>query len=219
MTLLMKKPGTDLNDKKTLSAARGVATRRNNQFRKMVEQKFPLFAGELFESFEPDTAEKVIERRTLAQSEYAEILKKRRTNNRETIRRFRKQCRELCRDDREFFRLIRKRIGSFGGRSKWNRWYGLLCSLKKRWKPLSETADLILAWLEQEAEPVTHFDLWRRRGDGLNWREISRALNELCDRELIFACPLKKTQTDDGREINAGSYILPEKFEEKFCEK
>lgn len=209
----MKKPGTDPTDPKTLSAAKGVATRRNNQFRKMVEQKLPLFAGELFESFEPDTAEKVIERRILAQAEYAEVLKERRKKDRALIRRFRQECRELCRDAAEFKRLVRKSLQGFGRYSKWNRWYGLLMRLRNRLKPLSETADLVLAWLERETEPVTHFDLWRRRGDGLDWREISRALNELADHELVLVCPLQKTLTDDGREIESGSYILPEKME------
>ena len=214
MTLHMKKPGTDPTDRKTLSAAKGVATRRNNKFRKMVEEKLPLFAGELFSGFEPDTAEKVLERRSIAQAGYAETLKERRISRREDVRRFRTECRALCRDDEEFFRLVRKRIGSFGGRHKWNRWYGLLLSLKKRLEPLSETADLVLAWLEQEYAPVTHWDLWRR-GDGLDWREISRALNELADRELIQICEMRRSLTDDGREILAGSYILPEKLEEK----
>ena len=43
--------------------------------------------------------------------------------------------------------------------SERNLWYVLLMNLKRRLEPLSDTADIVYAWLEQEAEPVTHWDL------------------------------------------------------------
>lgn len=196
-----------MSDPKTLAGAKGVATKKNNEFKKMVAEKLPLFSDELFAGWIPDTPEKVIERRRAQREGWNERLKAMVETEMRQARQWRSECRALCVDDVEFFRLMRAYIR----RSKWRRWCDLKHHLTKRLQPLSETADLIFAWLEQETQPVSHWDLWRSRGDGLDWRAISTALHELLERELIIACPLQNAITDDGREIWAGGYKLPNK--------
>ena len=179
MTLSLKKPGTDLTDPKTMSAAKGVATRRNNKFRKMVEEKLPLFAEEMFSDFEPDTAKKVIERRVDARENFKEWLKDFNASVRKTIREYRTQVRELSRDDAEFFFLMRLVVrGRWGNRSM--RWSMALEMVKRRReKHLSVEADLVWAWLQHEETAITHFEIWEKRGDGLTPKQILDALIEL----------------------------------------
>ncbi len=192
---LPKPPGLDLSDKKTLAGARGVATKKNNAFRKLVETKLPLFREELYADFEPFTPEKVIEDRKIIREGWNERRREMAAETRANIRCFRSEIRARV-SDNEFWRIFRQvATGKFS--TRFMRWY---CAYKKildREKPLSESAALVLAWLEVENEPVSHHRLWQKRGDGMSKKEILDAFGELSDRDLVKL-------VDSSREIVDG---------------
>jgi len=192
---------------KTLSRAKAVATRRNNAFLRKVERTLPLFREEVLAGWEPDTAEQVLERRKKARENFREFWREFNKSEQEKIRKYRQECFELCSSKEEFFRLMRQQIKVFYGKSKRNRWYVLLGNLRERKTPLTELAEMVLAWLEQENEPVSHWDLWVTRGDGRSWKEISLAIQELEKKELVKSCPLKETIIK-GEKYIGGSVML-----------
>lgn len=176
-----KPPGLDLSDPKTLSGAKAVATRKNNQFRKMVEEKLPLFADELNAQFVPFTPERVIEDRKIIREGWQEQSRKILDTQRNIIRKCRTEVRELVRDEKEF-RFVMRMVVRLRGGGRDMRWYRVLDLVKRRrTKPMTETADLVLAWLGHETKPVTHFEIWEKRGDGLKPDEILNALIELME--------------------------------------
>lgn len=181
MSIQMKKPGTNISDPKVRSGAQRVATAKNNRFRKIVESTAPLFAGEILNSYEPVTAEKVIERRIECQANYQLWKKGFNAMQREHIRSFRAETRDLAGSDREFRFLMRLVVRMKGGdrSSRWSRALALV--KRRRERVLSVKADLVLAWLQNEAAPVTHLDLWEKRGDGMTAMEILQALTELME--------------------------------------
>lgn len=174
-------PGVDLSDKKVMSGAKRVATRTNNDYKRAVLKKAPLFADTLLAEYDPMTPEKVVARRIEFRAGFKEWKRDFNDLVRGHIRGFRAEVRALVPDDAEFRRLMRHCIRMRGGdrSSKWSR---TLTLVKKRAEqPLSPTAELVLAWLETEEKPVTQFDLWAKRGDGLSAAEILKALMELSD--------------------------------------
>lgn len=174
-----KPPGLDLNDPKTLSGAKAVATRKNNAFKKMVAEKLPLFAEEMFSEYETVTPEIVIASRKLEREGWAIKWREIRALERKHCRQFRAEVQALSADETEFFFFIRMRVRMRGG-SRSMKWSRVLSLIKRRLeKPLSKNADLVLAWLQQEVKPVTHFEIWERRGDGLTPQQILIALMEL----------------------------------------
>lgn len=201
----MHKPGTDINDPKTLAGAKRIATRRNNDHLRKIRKKLPLFESVLMADFVPDTPEAVLERRKLAQIEYAEVSRERRLRDRESIRARRQRCLELCDSRAEFLRVMRNGIRVRCAKS--TRWTIIEMRLDRRLNPLKPNEEMVLAWTEVETEPFTHWDIWRRRGDGLDWREISNILNELNRRELLVIIGSKRSLTDTGSNILAVAYI------------
>jgi len=171
-------PGLDLSDSKTRSRAQAVATRKNNDFRRAVERKAPLFRTQILADYEEVTPEIVIERRAKFRAEYAVRKRERNAMVRGFIRRTRAEVMELTADRDEFFFIMRIVTRMTGG-DRHSRWSRALMLVKRRRQPLSATADLVLAWLTQETKPVTQFDLWERRGDGLQPDEILKAFIEL----------------------------------------
>lgn len=201
----MHKPGTDINDPKTFSGAKRIATRRNNDHVRKIRKKLPLFESVLMADFVPDTPEAVLERRRLSQIEYAEVSKERWARTKQQTRERRQRCRELCDSDEEFRRVMRHGIKIRCAKS--TRWKIIEMRLDRRLNPLKPDEEMILAWTEVETEPFTHWDIWRRRGDGLDWRDISNTLNELERRELLVITGSKRSLTNDGSEILAVAYI------------
>lgn len=188
--LSMKQPGTDLNDPKVRSGAKAVATRKNNQFKKLVETKLPLFALELHAGYKPSTIETVIERRIECQANYREWRKEFDALVESQIKQHQTEIRQLCRNEGEFL-FIEQMVVRMRGGSLDMKWYRALNLMRKRaTEPLSPTADLVMAWLEQENEPLTHFDIWEKRGDGLTSDQILNALIELMSYAYADMCEL-----------------------------
>lgn len=174
-----EKPGTDLSDPKTLAGAKRIATRKNNDFKRMIETKLPLFAEEVSADFVPFTPEIVIERRIESQKDFKVWLKGFNDLQRKHIRQFRSEVQQLVTGAEEMRFMIRLVVKMRGGdRScRWGRALDLI--KRRRTKPLSNNADLVLAWLRQDNRPMTHFEIWERRGDGLTPSDILKALMEL----------------------------------------
>ncbi len=81
--------------------------------------------------------------------------------------------------------------------------------LRKRLTPLTELAVLVLAWLEQENEAISHWDLWRSRGDGSFLpKQILSALQELYSRELLILVGSKYSKSDDGSVVPCAAWRL-----------
>lgn len=189
-----KRPGLDINDAETLAGAKRVATRKNNNFRRMVEKKLPLFAEEMFSDYETVTPEKVIEDRKIHHADWNERMKDMRRNHWNWIRRSREQIQSLVKDENEW-RFFVKLVGKMQGGNRAMKWERALSLLKKRQtKTLSPNADLVLAWLQQEENPVTEFDIWEKRGDGLSAMQILHALMELM--ELAYAQTIDLVEVD-----------------------
>lgn len=174
-------PGVDLSDKKVLTGAKRIATRKNNDYKREVERKAPLFADVLLKEYEPMTPERVIERRIIARDSFKEWKAGFNELQRGHIRQFRAEVRELVTDNDEFRRLIRLCVRTRGG-DRSSRWSRTLTLVKRRATvPLSQNADLVLAWLQVETKPVTHLDIWEKRGDGMPVQDILKALIELME--------------------------------------
>lgn len=179
MSVKFKRPGLDLNDAETLSGAKRVATRKNNNFKRMVEKKLPLFADEMFADYETVTPEKVIEDRKIHHADWNERKKDMRQFDRDWIRRSREEIQTLLANENEFIFIVRL-VGRMQGGSRAMKWSRALTLVKARLnKALSENADLVLAWISQEEKPVTQYDIWEKRGDGLEPETILHALMEL----------------------------------------
>lgn len=206
-----KSPGLDLSDPQTLSGAKAVATRKNNAFRKMVEEKLPLFTEELFSAYTPVTPEAVIEKRRIERAGWEIKRKEIDAFQRECIRKYRAEVWQLVTNEKEFRFLMRMVVRLQGG-DRSMRWYRVLNLVKRRReKTLSANADLVLAWLGQETEPVTHFEIWERRGDGLTPMQILHALMELmkfayADTIEVVELPEKYTDLDDWKSKTAWTW-------------
>ena len=95
------------------------------------------------------------------------------------IRRSREEIQKLVSGEKEW-RFFIKLVGNMEGGSRSMKWSRALTLIKRRQNErLSDTADLVLAWLRAEEKPVTEFDIWEKRGDGLSVKEIMNALLEL----------------------------------------
>lgn len=194
---------------KEINVARGVIKRRRTNYTKKVRKTLPLFADSLLDEYkDQDVLENAAQRRQ-RQTEYLNERPAKLAIERQKVREARYETLSLCKSDEEKLYIMR-RVAKFKGGSKQRRWQSFGDRLRRRLEPLSETADLVLAWLEQETEPVTHWDLWRRRGDGRTPVEISKALHELVDRELLEITGSKFSETDDGFTIPAFAYRLPQ---------
>lgn len=144
-----------------------------------------MFAEELNAGYEKLTPEKVIERRIEFQAENREQIRQMNALKRDHIRGYRREVRELVPDDAEFIKLIRHVVRLSGG-DRSIKWYRTLALVKKRLTHvLSDHADLVLAWIQQEEKPITHFEIYERRGDGLKPGEILNALIELMNLALV----------------------------------
>lgn len=145
----------------------------------MVEKKFPLFAEELFDNYETVTPEKVIENRKIHRADWNTRIKDFRQSDWNWIRQSREEIRTLLTNEKEFPFIVRL-VGRMTGGSRAMKWSRALNLVKARLnKPLSENADLVLAWIGQEEKPVTQYDIWEKRGDGLEPETILHALMEL----------------------------------------
>lgn len=182
-------PSIDLTDPKVRSAAQGVATRRNNEARRKLENeraKLALFADQLptADDLPVDTPEQVIERRKLGQAGAWERGSERDIAEVEKITRLRN----------EIFALVSlEEYESWYARSfdcQWPQWafWGIaLDKVKRRADPMPENASLILAWLENwETEPPTSQELHQACGDGMTWHEVFEALQWLEARDYVL---------------------------------
>jgi hypothetical protein len=181
MKSLPSKPSLDRSDPIVMNRAAGVAKRRNT----LARRKLPLFADQL----PVVTAGQVMDERESNQLHWRPIRIEMMKRFKERDREVRLRCRELCKDDEEFFYLMRRQFRSgYGLHSRTNRWGVLLMKLQRRLEPLSETAELVYAWMEQIDEPITYGELWRSCGDGLDQIVIFNALLELESKAFVQMC-------------------------------
>lgn len=215
----VKRPGTDINNPDHVKSAKAVIKRRRTEFEKKTRKKLSLFADHIIETeYRDNTVEEELERRERFQEENREWFKEFNKKHFKQAREMRAQVRSLCADDNEFMDVLREAMTSFGVRhDKWNRWSLALLRIKKRLSPLSDAEDLVLAWLEQEIEPVTFKDLYQRRADGMTRKEMIDALWSLFDRRLVqtsgcldtFAWQIKNNpQPQEKTECNSDSNQL-----------
>lgn len=169
---------------KEINSARGVIRRRRTNFEKKVRRQLPLFADNLIADYVDRDPVEQLQIRAEAKRLTREGVIAERIADKKRVGELRKEVRALCADDEDFLFIVRRGIEKFSSSYKWRRWLANYEVVKLRRQPLSPAADLVGAWLEQETEPVSHFDIWRRRGDGLTPKQVVQALNELSRREM-----------------------------------
>lgn len=205
-------PSTDASDpavmRRAAAAGKARATRENKRNAKRHQEAMRVHekraslhqSGQLFDAFDltppdapahvpPYTADFMMQQRIECRANAAIHSRERRENERARIRKYRVEVMALVRSRAEYLYLVRKALRGFGGKSKSNRWYGLLLRMRRRLEPITDAMDLVHAWLEAwEGEPLTPYEIERKFGDGLlDIQQIKDALNELCFREMVEA--------------------------------
>ena len=193
---------------KEINSANGVIKRRRTNFEKKIRRTLPLFADIVISEYKDQNSLEHLQNKQVSRENTKKFWRDWRIKEREKTRACRAEVKSICANEQEF-RLIMRRVVAFKAGNKMTRWQIFRDKLRQRSQPISEQADLVLAWLEQESEPVTHWDLWRRRGDGATPNEIGAALRELYSRELVLLIGAKLTKTDSGNVIPACAWILP----------
>lgn len=194
---------------KEINSAIGVIRRRRTNFEKKARRKLPLFAEQLIGEYQDQEPLEQLKDRERARFAARTSAKARREVDKQNVKKYRREVRALCAADAEFRRLQRRAIQIYGSTYKERRWLFMRDRLRKRLKPLSESADLVLAWLEQENEAVSHWDLWRSRGDGaFSPKQIINALHELYRRELLILVGSKYSKSDDGSVVPCAAWRL-----------
>lgn len=186
-----QRPGTDASNPKVMRGLKAIATRKNNDVRRMIDRKLPLFREQVLAETPVETPETVLARRITCQENYRAWRRGFNELNMKHIREARAFVwRHVTRED--FWRLLRKYVATHP-RSRSVRWGQIKLKIERRVSPLSEHAELVLAWLEiWERQPPTHFELHRSCGDGqMGARDVLVALNELWARELVEMCPAR----------------------------
>lgn len=207
----IKRPGHDIHNPDHVKSAKTVIKRRRTEFEKKTRRRLPLFADHIISEYKDASVESVLEQRRLAGESIQEFFSKMRKDNAARGRELRTEARVLCANDEEFFRLMRKALRVLCGQDKAYRWSYIIGKLKRRLQPLTINEDLVLAWLEQESEPVTHHELYLRRGDGVPRNEILEALQRLLDRELVTHAGLKKVKGCEWYEGEALAWRIANK--------
>lgn len=194
---------------KEINSAIGVIRRRRTNFEKKVRRKLPLFAEQLINEYQDQNPLEQLKDRARARLAARTSAKAQGEVDKQNIRKYRRQVRALCADDVEFRRVQRRAIQIYGSTYNEHRWLFMRDRLRKRLKPLTEFADLVLAWLEQENKAVSHWDLWRSRGDGsFSPKQILGALHELYSRELLALVGSKYSESDDGSVVPCAVWRL-----------
>lgn len=194
---------------KEINSAKGVIKRRRTNFKKAVEKKAPLFAELIMNEYQDQDPVEHLDNRTESRRVTKEANIIERARDKERIKEWRRQVREICGNDQEFRRLQRQAIKTYGNSYKWRRWLSMLETIKKRLDPLSETADLVFAWIEQETEPVSHWDIWRKRGDGITPKQIVEALHQLAKRQLVKIVGSTYSLDDTGKTAPCAAWQIP----------
>ncbi len=194
---------------KEINSAIGVIRRRRTNFEKKVRRKLPLFAEQLIGEYQDQNPLEPLKNREQARFAARMSAKARREVDKQNVKKYRREVRALCADDAEFRRVGRRAIEIYGSTYKERRWLFMRDRLRKRLKPLTELADMVLAWLEQENQIVSYWDLWRSRGDGsFSPKQILDALHELYSRELLLLVGSKYSKSDDGSVVPCAAWQL-----------
>lgn len=194
---------------KEINSATGVIKRRRTNFEKKIRRKLPLFAEQVIAEYKDQNPIEHLENREKWHKRTKEQNKEWRIKDRELILNCRQEVFELCADREEFFKVLRRAVKIYRGTYKSHRWMGLRDKLKKRLQRISAAADLVLAWLEQETAPVSHWDIWRKRGDGLTPKQIADALHELSSRELACLVGSSYSKNDEGLPMPCATWAIP----------
>ena len=201
-------PGTDINDPKTLTGAKRVATRRNNQARKKLEAehaRLPLFKEQLPQvaDLPVDTPEAVLERRALVQLHTYGSSGEREAEQKLQVVRYRNEVFALV-SEAEYSELYAKSFDWQYPKSAY--WGNVRDDILRRREPMPPLMELVLTWLvDWEGEPPTVGDLHHYRGDGLTKAEIREAIYWLERRRYVRAHPGRYCRFVDSPHINHSS--------------